>query len=99
MALQPRLLILDEPVSALDVTIQAQILELLMKLTRSHDLTMLFISHDLSVVRYISDRVAVMQHGRIVEIGETETLFAGPEHSYTKTLLFAIPAVNISRIP
>lgn len=97
IAVQPKLIVADEPVSALDVTIQAQILELLMKLTRSHDLTMLFISHDLSVVRYISDRVAVMQQGKIVEIGETEALFTRPEHSYTKTLLAAIPTVDISR--
>lgn len=98
IAAQPKLIVADEPVSALDVTIQAQILELLMKLTRSHDLTMLFISHDLSVVRYISDRVAVMQQGKLVEIGETERLFARPEHAYTQSLISAIPKVDISRM-
>ncbi len=97
IAAQPKLIVADEPVSALDVTIQAQILELLMKLTRSHELTMLFISHDLSVVRYISDRVAVMQQGKLVEIGETERLFARPEHTYTQSLISAIPKVDISR--
>ncbi len=92
IACQPQLIIADEPVSALDVTIQAQILNLLMDLTQKHHLTMLFISHDLGVIRTICDRVAVMQHGRIVEVGETETLFAQPKHPYTQALLAAIPA-------
>jgi phosphonate C-P lyase system protein PhnK len=91
LALKPKLIIADEPVSALDVTIRAQILELLLELTQKHNLTMLFISHDMSVVRYICDRVVVMQKGKIVEEGETEALFAAPQHEYTRALLAAIP--------
>jgi oligopeptide transport system ATP-binding protein len=90
LAMQPQLIIADEPVSALDVTIQAQILELLLKLTGKYHLAMLFISHDLGVVRYIADRVAVMQSGKIVEVGETEELFNNPQHPYTKSLLAAV---------
>ncbi len=91
LAPQPKLIIADEPVSALDVTIQAQILELLLELSQQHALTMIFVSHDLSVVRYISDRIAVMYRGKIVETGDTETLFANPQHAYTRSLLSAIP--------
>ncbi len=91
LALKPKLIIADEPVSALDVTIQAQVLELLLELSDKHDLTMLFISHDLSVVRYICDRVAVMKHGVLVEMDDTETLFNNPQHEYTQKLLSAIP--------
>jgi len=91
IAMQPKLLIADEPVSSLDVTIQAQILELLMALNRKYSLSMIFISHDLSVVRYISDRTAVMYCGKIVELEDTETLFNSPKHPYTKALLSAIP--------
>lgn len=91
LALKPKLIVADEPVSALDVTIRAQILELLLNLTQKRNLTMLFISHDMSVVRYICDRVIVMQKGKIVDEGETESLFANPQHPYTKTLLAAIP--------
>jgi oligopeptide transport system ATP-binding protein len=94
IATKPELIIADEPVSALDVTIQAQILELILELVDAHDLTMLFISHDLSVVRYISDRVIVMHHGKIVETGKTETLYAAPEHEYTRSLLAAIPVAD-----
>jgi ABC-type glutathione transport system ATPase component len=90
LAMRPKLIIADEPVSALDVTIQAQILNLLLQLTQKYQMAMIFISHDLAVVRYLSDRVAVMQQGRIVEEGDTETLFAAPQHSYTRTLLAAI---------
>src|SRR5690606_7862909 len=93
LALKPKLIIADEPVSALDVTIRAQILELLLELTQKHNLTMLFISHDMSVVRYICDRVVVMQKGKIIEQGETEALFAAPQHEYTRALLAAIPQV------
>jgi ABC-type glutathione transport system ATPase component len=91
LAVRPRLVIADEPVSALDVTIQSQILKLLLDLSQHHDLTMLFISHDLSVVRYVADRIAVMYRGRIVETGITEELFANPRHDYTQSLLSAVP--------
>lgn len=91
ISLNPKFIVADEPVSALDVTIQAQILDLLLNLTKEKDITMLFISHDLSVVRYMCDRVMVMQEGKIVEINDTETLYASPFHDYTKKLLSAIP--------
>jgi ABC-type microcin C transport system duplicated ATPase subunit YejF len=91
IALKPKLIVADEPVSALDVTIRAQILALLLSLTQKHRLTMLFISHDMSVVRYLCDRVVVMQKGKLIEEGATETLFASPRHPYTQQLLAAIP--------
>ncbi len=91
IALKPKLIIADEPVSALDVTIRAQILALLLELSQKHHLTMLFISHDMSVVRYLCDRVLVMQDGKLVEEGATEELFARPKEVYTKQLLAAIP--------
>ncbi len=93
IALKPQLIIADEPVSALDVTIRAQILALLLDLTQKHNLTMLFISHDMSVVRYLCDRVVVMQNGKLVEQGETEALFAAPQQEYTRHLLAAIPTL------
>ncbi|MGB2565718.1 MAG: ABC transporter ATP-binding protein [Porticoccaceae bacterium] len=94
IATKPELIIADEPVSALDVTIQAQILDLILNLVERHNLTMMFISHDLSVVRYISDRVMVMHHGVLVEQGNTETLWAKPKKAYTKNLLKAIPVAD-----
>ncbi len=94
LALKPKLIIADEPVSALDVTIQAQILDLLLHLTKQHQLTMLFISHDLSVVRYICDRVAVMKNGQLVEVNDTETLYNDPQHPYSQKLLSAIPRIE-----
>jgi ABC-type oligopeptide transport system ATPase subunit len=93
IALKPKLIVADEPVSALDVTIRAQILALLLELTQKHNLTMLFISHDMSVVRYLCDRVVVMQKGKLIEEGITEQLFSAPQQEYTRQLLAAIPTL------
>ncbi len=91
LALKPDILVADEPVSALDVSIQAQILELLDKIRKQMDLSMLFITHDLRVAAQVCDQVAVMQYGKVIEVGPTAKLFANPKHEYTKALLAAIP--------
>jgi oligopeptide transport system ATP-binding protein len=97
LALNPRFMVLDEPISALDVSIQSQIINLLVKLREDYKLTYLFISHDLSVVQYISDRVAVMYLGEIVETATSDQLYANPLHPYTQALLSSIPTMEPSK--
>ena len=89
--MEPELLIADEPIASLDVSIQAQIVNLFRHLQEEHGFTFLFIAHDLSMVEYLCDRVGVMYHGKLVEVGLTEDVFAQPKHSYTKRLMEAIP--------
>ena len=96
LAMRPEVLICDEPVASLDVSIQAQILNLFLELRQEFGLTTIFISHDLSVVRHVSDRVAVMYLGRIVELAEAETLYSTPQHPYTQALLDSVPKLSLS---
>ena len=91
LALDPKLVIADEPVSALDVSVRSQVLNLMVKLQRERNLTYIFISHDLSVVEHVSDSIAIMYLGRIVEIGPADTVFDKPAHPYTRALMEAIP--------
>ena len=94
LAVNPEFLFCDEPISALDVSIQAQIINLLMKLQKEKDLTMLFIAHDLSMVKHISDRIAVMYLGNMVELSNSEDLYKKPLHPYTEALLSAVPIAD-----
>lgn len=94
LVLNPPIIIADEPVSALDVSIQAQIINLLKELKKNFNLTILFISHDLSVIKYISDKIAIMYLGEVIEFGTTEEIFSNPKHPYTKALLGAAPQLD-----
>ena len=98
LTLHPSLVILDEPTSGLDVSVQATILSLFLELKNQFDLTYIFISHDLSVIRILCNRIAVMYLGKIVEVGETESVFNSPRHPYTQSLLAAIPVIGGERI-
>ncbi|MGF6175437.1 ABC transporter ATP-binding protein [Ensifer sp. 4252] len=97
LILRPSLLVCDEPVSALDVSVQAQILNLLKDLRDEFELAMIFVSHNLAVVEYIADRVAVMYYGRVVEAGPTRVIFENPQHPYTKALLAAVPSIDLAQ--
>ena len=96
MILRPRFIVADEPVSALDVSVGAQIVNLLRQLQREFQLTYLFISHSMPIVRYLADRIAVMQRGELVEVGETEQIVTAPQHPYTRTLLAATPELQVN---
>lgn len=98
LVMNPDFIIADEPVSALDVSIQAQIINLLKDLKQDYNLTFLFISHDLSVIKYISDRIAVMYLGEIIELGTTDEIFNSPKHPYTKALLSSVPQLNQDKL-
>ena len=105
LAVDPKFIIADEPISALDVSIQAQVVNLMKKIQRENGLTYLFIAHDLSMVKYISDRIAVMHHGRLMELGTSDEVYNNPLHPYTKSLISAVPVPdpeierNHKRIP
>ncbi len=92
--MKPQFIIADEPISALDVSIRAQVLNLLKKFQQQYNLTYIFVAHDLSVVRFIADRIAVIYHGQLVELANAEELFTNPLHPYTLALLSAIPLPN-----
>jgi peptide/nickel transport system ATP-binding protein len=94
LILRPRFIVADEPVSALDVSVGAQIVNLLKQLQREFQLTYLFISHSMPIVRYLADRIAVMQRGELVEVGTTQQITTAPQHPYTRTLLAATPEVG-----
>src|SRR5208337_3690752 len=95
LVLRPRFIVADEPVSALDVSVGSQIVNLLKQLQREFSLTYLFISHSMPIVRYLADRIAVMQQGELVEVGTTEQITTVPQHPYTKTLLAATPEMEV----
>ena len=94
LGVDPEILVCDEPISALDVSIQAQVVNLLKELQKQRNLTLLFIAHDMSMVKYISDRVAVMYRGKVVELGKPEDVYGNPVHSYTKSLISAVPVAD-----
>ncbi|MEM6763200.1 MAG: ABC transporter ATP-binding protein, partial [Pseudomonadota bacterium] len=94
LAMRPDVLVCDEPVSSLDVSIQAQIINLFLELKSALGLTILFISHDLSVVRHLSDRIAIMLDGKVVEEGDVEAVYGAPRHEYTRHLLDSVPKLN-----
>lgn len=94
--MQPDVVICDEPVASLDVSIQAQIINLLIRLRRELDLSLIFISHDLSVIRHLCDRVAVMFNGRVLEVGGASEVYENPQHAYTRRLLSAAPELPVA---
>ena len=98
LAVKPEFLVCDEAVAALDVSIQAQVLNLFMQLRKELSLTSIFISHDLTVVRHVADRVAIMMRGRVVELGPTEAVFGAPRHAYTRALLAAAPRMEVRKV-